>query len=75
LTCCDPRKDHAVLARSPEEWKAFVEEQLGIDQQWANRNTVTDDDRLLLAAMGIAWDEQPSLEELLPAILPEGPVR
>lgn len=52
-----------------------MEEQLGIDQQWANRNTVTDDDRLLLAAMGIAWDEQPSLEELLPAILPEGPVR
>ncbi|HXA76354.1 MAG TPA: hypothetical protein VNV41_04415 [Candidatus Acidoferrales bacterium] len=46
-----------------------MEQQLGVDQQWANRNTVTDDDRELLRQIGIAWHD-PSLEELLLAILP-----
>jgi hypothetical protein len=61
--------DLTVLATSPEGWRAFVEQQLGVDQQWANRNTVTDDDRELLRQIGIAWHD-PSLEELLLAILP-----
>jgi hypothetical protein len=46
-----------VLARSPEEWQAFVKEQLGIDQQWNLRQESTVADRRMLAAMGIAWDD------------------
>ena len=58
-----------VLARNPEEWRAFVQSQLEINRQWANRNTVIDDDRRMPAAMGIAVWNDPMLEEYLLAIL------
>jgi len=65
--------DLIVLADSPEGWREFVREQNEIDQQWANRNAVTTTDQAMLKEMGIAaWDE-PSLEELVLAILPEPP--
>jgi hypothetical protein len=63
-----------VLATSPEEWRAFVAEQLEIQHQWSLRHEFTEADSRLLRAMGIAWD-QPSLEELLLAILPVPAVR
>jgi hypothetical protein len=43
-----------VLADSPEGWRTFVEEQIEIDQQWTDRNTLTVDDREMLRQMGIA---------------------
>jgi hypothetical protein len=66
--------DLNVLATSPEQWRQFVAEQTEIDQQWANRNTVTEADRAMFASMGIAWND-PLLEELLLAILPAPSVR
>jgi hypothetical protein len=62
-----------VLARSPEEWRAFLAEQLEINRQWANRNTVTEADEAMFASMGIAAWNDPLLENLLLAILPEPP--
>jgi hypothetical protein len=59
-----------VLARSPEEWRTFVAKQVEIERRWANRNTVTEADEAMLAAMGIAPWNYPSLENLLLAILP-----
>jgi hypothetical protein len=57
-----------VLATSPEQWQQFVAERTEIEQQWANRNTVTDDDRELLRQMGIKWID-PMLEDFVCAIL------
>jgi hypothetical protein len=60
--------DLVVLATSPKEWRTFVERQLGVDQQWANRNTLTDYDREMLRQMGIAWNDQ-MLEQYVLALL------
>jgi len=50
----DVDPDLTVLADSPEGWRKFVREQIEIDQQWANRNTVTATDSKFLRACGIA---------------------
>jgi hypothetical protein len=55
--------DLIILADSPEGWQEFVREQIEIENQWANRNTVTDADQAMFASMGIsAWND-PMLEE------------
>ena len=47
--------DIIVLARSPEEWTAFVNEQLQ-EEQWSLRTVLTDFDTRLLSSMGICWN-------------------
>ena len=59
-----------VLATSPEGWRTFVAKQVEIERRCANRNTVTEADEAMLAAMGIAPWNDPSLENLLLAVLP-----
>ena len=48
--------DIVVLARSLEEWTAFVNEQLKIEEQWSLRTVLTDSDTRLLSSMGICWN-------------------
>jgi hypothetical protein len=49
--------DLVVLARSPGEWKAFVQAQRDIEH-----NVLTVADRRMLAEMGVSWNE-PFLED------------
>lgn len=46
----------AVLADSPEEWRAFVQGQLRVEEQWSKRHILTADDQGMLSDMGIAWE-------------------
>jgi len=46
--------DLIVLARSPQEWNAFVDAQ-SPENWWSLRDVFTDADRELLAGMKIAW--------------------
>jgi hypothetical protein len=48
-----------VLARTPNEWRAFVREVMEIEGAWSKRKVFTVADRKWLSANRVGWEESP----------------